>query len=200
MDKKHRSSLVGLVAMALVLVLLTDYSGTAQTTNPDAGNSTEQLDSTQSNSIAMLNYLTVLTQEIRASKNSRLYLEEAYSSLINNTFPNAVDSRTLTQLNSILDTLENYRMISVKRERLEYIYEQNRAQALREAVPNPLGLLSAVQSFSLAKIAASIAYMAVDAYTSYTTYTAQVDLQYLKDGWALDDEEAVALHKPRLIS
>ncbi len=160
-------------------------------------NSADELDDTQRNSIGMLNYLTVLTKEINASKNSRLYLEEVYSSLINNTYPNAVDSRTLTQLNSLLDTLENYRMVTVKRNRLQYIYEQNRAQALSEAVPNPLGLMSVVQSFSLSKIAASIIYMAVDSYSSYTTYTAQADLQYLKDGWALDDEAAAALHNSR---
>lgn len=164
---------------------------------PTPQNSANELDDTQRNSIGMLNYLTVLTQEINASKNSRLYLEEVYSSLINNTYPNAVDSRTLTQLNSLLDTLENYRMVAVKRNRLQYIFEQNRAQALSEAVPNPLGLLSAVQSLSLSKIAASIIYMAVDSYSSYSTYTAQANLQYLKDGWALDDEAAAALHNSR---
>ena len=74
---------------------------------------------TQRNSINMLNYLTVLTQQINDSKGSRLFLEQAYSSLINNTFPNAVDTRTQAQMTSILDTLENYRMIDVKRERLE---------------------------------------------------------------------------------
>ena len=61
------------------------------------------LDPTQRNSISMLNHLAVLTQEINASQNSRLYLEEAYSSLINNTYPNAVDNRTLSQLTNILD-------------------------------------------------------------------------------------------------
>ena len=78
----------------------------------------EGLDETQRNSISMLNHLAVLTQEINASQNSRMYMEEAYSMLINNTFPNAVDSRTLSQLTGILDTLEKYRMIAVKRERL----------------------------------------------------------------------------------
>lgn len=38
----------------------------------------------QSNSITMLNYLSALTMEINVSKQSRLFLEEAYSSLINN--------------------------------------------------------------------------------------------------------------------
>lgn len=46
---------------------------------------TEHLTDTQHNSINMLNYLTVLTQEINSSKNSKLYLEQAYSSIVNNT-------------------------------------------------------------------------------------------------------------------
>ena len=88
-------------------------------------------------------------------------------------------------------------MIAVKRERLDYVYEQNRAQAIRSAVPSPLGLMSAVQSFSLSKLAASVVYMAVDSYTSYASQTAQADMQYLQDGWTLDDEAAAALHESR---
>lgn len=151
----------------------------------------------QANAIAMLNYITVLTQDVNASKNSRLYMEQAYSSLINNTYPGAVDSRTLSQLTGLLDTMEHYRMAALQRERLEYIYEQNQAQAIRAAVPNPLSMISAVQSFRPSKIAAAVIYMAVDSITSYTAYTAEVDLQYLMAGWALDDEEASALHESR---
>lgn len=120
---------------------------------------TDGLDETQRNSINMLNHLAVLTQEINASQNSRMYLEEAYSLLINNTLPNAVDSRTLSQLTEILDVLEKYRMIAVKRERLDYVYEQNRAQALRSVVPNPLGLLGAIKSFNLSKLAITVVHM-----------------------------------------
>ena len=88
-------------------------------------------------------------------------------------------------------------MINVKRERLQYIYEQNQAQAIRSAIPNPLGLLSAVESFSLRKLVASIIYMAVDSVTSYNAYKNQAELQYLQDGWALDDEESSILHESR---
>lgn len=153
--------------------------------------------SNQRNSLNMLNYLTVLTQEINDSKGSRLYVENAYSSLLNNTFPNAVDSRTQAQLINILDTLEGYRMVDVKRERLEFIYEQNRAQAMRHAVPNPMSVLNIVQSKNLLKSAASVVYMAVDSYASYSSYIEQADLQYLQDGWELDDEEIKELYNSR---
>lgn len=155
------------------------------------------LSETQRNSMAMLNYLAVVTESINSSKNSRLKLEETYSTLINNTYPNAVDDRTLAQLESLLDTINQYRMVDVKRERLQYIYEQNQAQAIRSAVPNPLGLLSAVESGSLAKLATSVIYMAVDSYASYQSATASADLEYLKGGWELDDDEAGILHERR---
>ena len=164
---------------------------------PAASAENAALTDEQANAIAMLNYITVLTQDINASKNSRLYMEEAYSTLINNTYPNAVDSRTLSQLTGLLDTMEGYRMVAVKRDRLQYIYEQNQAQAIRAAVPNPLGLISTVRSYRPSKIAASLAYMAIDSITSYTSYTSEMDIQYLKDGWALDDEEASLLHESR---
>lgn len=152
---------------------------------------------TQRNSLNMLNFLTVLTQEINASKGSRLYIESVYSSLLNNTFPNAVDSRTQAQLMNILDTLEGYRMVDVKRERLAYIYEQNRAQAMKQAVPNPLSVLNVVHSVDLLKSIASVVYMGIDSYSSYSTYTEQTDLKYLQEGWELDDEESAELHNSR---
>ncbi len=153
--------------------------------------------SEQMTALAMLNHLTVLTQETNDSRNSRLFMEQAYSELINNTYPNSVDSRTLSRLTRLLDTMENYRMINVKRERLQYIYEQNQARAIRSAIPNPLGMLSAVHSLTPARLVASIAYMAVDAAASYESAKSAAELQYLKDGWQLDDEEAEELHQSR---
>lgn len=152
---------------------------------------------TQRNSLNMLNFLTVLTQEINDSKGSRLYIENAYSSLINNTYPNAVDSRTQAQITNILDTLESYRMVDVKRERLNYIYDQNRAQAMRQAIPSPVSVLNVVQSRDFLKAVASVVYMTIDADTSYELYSSQIDLQYLQDGWELDDDEAEELHNSR---
>lgn len=170
---------------------------TAETAAPAAASTSVPLSDKQRTSINMLNYLVVFSQEVNNSRNSRLLLEEAYSSLYNNTHPNAVDARTQVEINFLFDTIENYRMIAVKRDRLQYIYEQNQAQALRDAVPSPLGLIGAVQSFSLSKLVASVAYMAVDSVTSYQSSSAQADMQYLQDGWALDDEQATTLHNMR---
>lgn len=55
----------------------------------------DSLNSTQKNAINMLNYMTVLTQEINASKQSRMFLDEAYDSIINNIYPNSVDPQSV---------------------------------------------------------------------------------------------------------
>lgn len=161
---------------------------------------TSELTQKQKNSIEMLNYLTTLSQEINNSKNSRLYLENTYSALINNTYPNAVDIRTQAHLEDMLDTLENYRMLSVKRDRLQYIYNQNKAKALKQAIPNPMSVLNVVVAGNPLKAAISALYLAVDSYSSYTEYVESQDLQYLQDNWSLDDEEAKELHNSRTMA
>lgn len=166
---------------------------TAPATEPSQ-QETDLLTPQQRNSINMLNYMTVLAQNVNEAKGNQLYLESAYASLVNDIFPNSVDTKTQAQITTLMDTIKDYRMIDVKRARLEFIYEQNRAQAMRKAIPNPVGLLSAVQSGSYLKAAASVIYMAVDSVSSYQAATSQADLQFIKDGWELDDAETEALH------
>lgn len=151
----------------------------------------------QQKAIAMLNYITVLSQEINDSKYSRLFMEEAYSQLINNLQLKAVDEKTNTQINRLTNIIEEYRMIDIKRDRLQFLYEQNQAQAIHSAIPNPLGLLSAIKAANPIEFASSIAYMAVDAYSSYTKYTTETNIQHLKDGWELDEQERKNLHENR---
>lgn len=187
------------VITVLLMCVLIVSSGAvnlcAAQTFGDTEDTSDDLTSTQRNSINMLNYMSILTQEINEADGDQMLLETVYSSLVNDIYPNAVDTKTQTQITNLMDTIENYRMISVKRERLEYIYEQNRAQALRKAIPNPIGLLSAVQSGNLLQAAASVLYMAVDSASSYKSATSQADLQFVKDGWGLDDAESAELHK-----
>ena len=154
----------------------------------------DDLTETQKNSINMLNYMTVLTERVNGAKGDQLLLESTYKSLVNDLNPNAVDRDTQSQIKNLMDAINDYRMILVKRKRLQYIHEQNQAQALRQAIPNPVGLLSAVESGNLLKSAASVLYMNVDSISSYKSATSQADLQFIKEGWELDDEEAAKLH------
>lgn len=151
----------------------------------------------QANSLAMLNYLTVLSQDVNSSKGSRLKLEELYDDLFNNTRPDTIDRATLDQLIEISDTIESYRMVDVKYERLEYLYEQKRAAAVRNAIPDPVALLSTVRARSIPQILGSMAYMAVDSYTGYKNALADASHEYLTEGWELEDEQSATLHNQR---
>lgn len=160
-------------------------------------NSIEALDDETLSSIAMLNYVTALTQEINASKNSRLYLDNAFSSIVNNIDPNKLDDDSLDEVLSILNTIQAYATIDKKRERVQYIYEQNQAQALKHSLGNPIGLLSAIQSRGVLGLVTSIVYMAVDSYDSYKNYSTEIEQKYMQDNWALDDQESDALAESR---
>ncbi|MDO4648144.1 MAG: hypothetical protein Q4B26_05790 [Eubacteriales bacterium] len=149
----------------------------------------------QRNSINMLNYMTVLTQQINESSRNQLFLESAYSSLVNNVYPNSVDSNTQSQITSLLDAIENYRMIPEKRSRIEYIYEQKKAQALWQAIPNPRGLSNAVSSKDELKIAEAVICMGIESVSKYSEASSQADLEFVEGGWELDDEEAEGLHE-----
>ena len=153
----------------------------------------EALTSPQRESLNMLNHLTVMTKQINTAKRDRVFLESAYAFFVNDIRPN-VDVDTQAQVMKLLDTIHKFQMIDVKWDRLEYIYEQNRAQALRQAIPNPVGLLSAVQSGSLLKTAVSVLYMTVDASMKYKSAVSEAELNYLKSGWELEDAESDELH------
>lgn len=151
----------------------------------------------QLSAISMLNYMTVLSQEINASANSKLYLDNVYSSIVNNINPNAVDNDSMYQIQMLLDTINAYQSIATKRERLQYIYQQNQAKAIQKAIPNPMSVLNVVQSTNPAKALISVVYMAVDSKSSYDSYLSEVENKYMQDGWKLDDEARDNLHESR---
>ncbi len=151
----------------------------------------------QLSAISMLNYLSVLSMEINKSSNSKLYLDNAYSAIVNNVNPNSVDKYSMEQIRSLLSTINAYQSIARKRERLQYIYQQNQAKAMQNAIPNPMSVLNVVQSGNPAKALVSVVYMAVDAKSSYDSYVSEVESKYMQDGWVLDDLAAENLNESR---
>lgn len=151
------------------------------------------------NAINVLNYLVLLSQEIYQYRKNRLFLEEAYNTILNRINPAAIKNGdgTLDEFNDMLDTIESFRMNNVKRERLDYLYEINQAQAFKQAIPSPLSILNVVQSKNTLEMALSAIYLVIDSVSSYSAYKQEGDLQYLKDGWQLDDEEAKDIHELR---
>ena len=101
----------------------------------------------EKNSFSMMYYLAITAEEIRTSKDNRLILDDIYTALLNDINPGAIDEITQDYLNNLRDTIKSYLSISTKRERLQYIYNQDKAAAMRSAVPDPLSILSSIIPF-----------------------------------------------------
>lgn len=157
----------------------------------------ESLSALQINSLNIMNYLAVLSQRVISAKNNRLLLDDAYRELYNNIMPDAVDLNTLDQINFLAGTIEEFRMTDVKRERLRVVYERAQVDAARQAIPDPIALLSTVTSGNLAAFAASVIYMAVDSASSYSAALEGAESELVKGNWELDDEESKTLHLSR---
>ena len=175
--------------LCITICISTGVLSYADTSTKSTNGQVLSMDNKQLSALAMLNYLTVLSQEINASSNSRLYLDNAYSEIENNLNLNAIDSDSMYEIRTLMDTIHNYQSIDTKREHLKYIYEQNQANAIQKALPNPMSVLSVVQSGNWIKALISVTYMAVDAKSSYDSYASEIETRYMQDGWALDQEE-----------
>lgn len=165
--------------------------------SPEAENTEDGLTEQQKNSFSMLYYLAITAEEIRISKDNRLLLDDIYTSLLNDINPGAIDETTQEHLKNLRDIIKSYLDISVKRERLQYIYNQDKAASIRSAVPNPLAILSITGSLNWKKLAASVVYTVVDSYNNYKRTNEAADREFLLSGWELDDEETAAIQKNR---
>lgn len=157
----------------------------------------ERIKDEQLNSFSMMYYLAITAEKIRMSKNNRLILDDIYTSLLNDINPGAVDEITQDHLKNLRDIIKAYRNISVKRDRLQYIYNQDKAAAIRSAVPNPLAILSVASSFDWKRLAITAVYTVVDSYNNYKKASENADKAFLMSGWELDDEEVETVQKNR---
>lgn len=77
------------------------------------------------------------------------------------------------------------------------MYNQEKASAIRNAVPNPLAVLSMSNSVDWKGMAISAVYSIIDSYTNYKKASSAADLEFLKSGWELDDDETETIRKNR---
>jgi hypothetical protein len=147
-------------------------------------------------SIAMLNHLATEARIINSSKDNRLILEDIYNKLVNNSDPTVIDETTLGFFEVLLEYIENFRIITYQRERLQFLFQNQQAQAITQALPNPLYLLGARDKTPLALIATATT-MAIDSAFKYQSAKNDAKLAYLQGDWELDDRESAILHNLR---
>lgn len=149
-------------------------------------------------SVSMLHHLATETNLVIQSKgsNNRLYLDKVYDSIINNYDPSRIDETTQTYVTRLLSQIENLRVIAIQRDRMEMIFDSKRAQALKEAVPSPLSVVGL--SYMIRdplKLMINLGAMAATSLINYSSSIENTNLEFLKQGWELDDSENEQIHK-----
>ena len=69
-----------------------------------------QINETQLNKIAMLNYLSFLAEEIHGSPNGKLYLDQVINVLLNDFNPSAIDTKTQERINRMVRDVQSLKM------------------------------------------------------------------------------------------
>ena len=97
---------------------------------------------------------------------------------------------TTPYINSFNDTINNNKLINQKRERLQYMYEQNRSMTIASLVPNALHMVNiALNARDPLKAIIAVGGAALSSYTNYTTTKQQAELQLIQEQWELDDQQ-----------
>lgn len=171
--------------------------------NDDPNNTLSSMNKKQLNAIEILNYMTVLSEEINSSSNKKLFLDNIFSDLLNNTNKSSIDEETLLQINNLINTIVSYQSVERQKKRANYIYEQSQAAALEKAIPEPMSVLNVaisesefIPSPSLSKLI-SVIYLAVDARNSYKEFLDEAEENYLFSQWELEDALIQNLNESR---
>ena len=149
----------------------------------------------QTNAVAMLNYLAVMSERIRSARSSRLVLNEVYDELINDLDPSQVDLETLGHVQGMMNAIQKFRTFEAKRLHAQYLLEQGQAQAIWQ------GASAAVKNGTVK----SGGYLALgvrmaDGFLTWQQADAAARLASVKTGWELDEAEQQTLHELRLSS
>jgi len=143
-------------------------------------------------SIAMLNYLGTQSVIIEQSKDNRLLLEEIFKKFLNNTNPRVIDTTTQQHLKSLMDIIDGLRLTTLQREKIQFIYENQKAQALSQSMPNPLYLLALKDKKPL-DIIMTAAIMAVDSVVRYNTAKGNAESNLILANIDIQKEDLISI-------
>ena len=144
-------------------------------------------------SIAMLNHMATETEMIRQSMNNRIILGDIRHRIENTINPAVVDVQTQGFLNRLLDALTGMQLTTIQRDRLQIMHENEQAQAMSQALPNPLYLLTVAQSRSKGTALASIALMTVDSFIRGRAARGTADINFLLGNLDLEAQDLTNL-------
>ncbi len=172
-----------------------EISTTVPTESISETESAAGLDQTQKNSVAMLNFLSLIAQEINYYENGRLYLDTAYSMLVSNVKPEMVDTLTQDQINGLLDTITENKLVGLKYDRLNVLYERNKGQRIWSEMASSMKNSNGISGGNLVEICTDAGSTIIDFVGNYMLNTSEIE--YLLEGCELGDEAIKQLHECR---
>ena len=153
--------------------------------------------STNVPTINLLNDINYSTTKITLAKSSdMLVLNDVYQQILNNYDPQRIDSDVNDYVVNLANNIEGLRLVNIKKDRLDVIFDYKKSQAVAAAIPSPIGLVGSIAQFAISPTQA-IASLIGTAASSALMYKAAVDelnLEKLEKEWELEDEERSRLN------
>ncbi len=154
----------------------------------------DQLTNEQKDAITLANYLIVLSQEIDKANDSRLVLDNIYLDIVNNINPELNNGSNKDRIDDMIDTMEEYYLNANEREKMQYLYNQNKAIEISKIIPDPLWMLN-VNTSDLVTFIPTVVFMTRDAIKSYNNEKDSRESEYLKKKWELDENAKRAIRR-----
>lgn len=127
------------------------------------------------------------TSRVLVSQNNRAVLDEIYLNTLD--FYQDTSITNSQYIADFKDDIVEFKSIDVKRERLEYLYNQKKSMQIASLVPNALSVATiAFSSGNPKRAIIAIAGTALSSVSSYLTTKQQNELDMIQSKWELDDE------------
>lgn len=148
-------------------------------------------------SLDMANEMMYVGYKAVADTSNVTELNDLYSHLTNNINWENTDEKTREVVDGLLDEIEALRMLSVKRERLDTIYNLRKAEIIKTAVPNPINLIGTVGMFAVNPVQGltSLLGTAASSALMYEAANSALNLEMLQQEWELEDAERASINE-----
>ena len=177
------------LAVLLMVIILTGCAASPSTPTTVGDTLTQE----QKNTVALLNYLAFTTEQIHSLPNSQAMLEDTFSILLSEFNLNTVDVKAKTYLDSIRGTIQNLLNIDARRGHLQYVYNQEKANALLKSLPSPLTIASLAENSSspekIGALAVSATFTVLETVAKYANATQEANNNYYLGNWELNEEQ-----------
>lgn len=153
-----------------------------------------QLELAHNTEFALSQRLQLDTVIARKSSNNRIVLSELS---LRDLIPTA-NASTKNYYLSFNERIQSLQLIDIKRERLKYIYNENKKNALLALAPNALSVATmAITTGFTNPLGAIISVVGAvtSSATSYLSARSQANMENLKGQWELDDTEMEILNR-----